>query len=112
MDDLGIAQEIAVYKNALTAVNLKARTSSRGTVTLTGSHPQDQLNIQKQHFQADGGLADVAALREGIKTVRSLAQGSLGISIHIEEEVFPGPQANTDDEIDAHVYENIFGGMI
>lgn len=76
---------------------------------LTGSHPQDILRIEKHRFQAEGGPQDVAALREGIKVIRRLVQSTPGISAHVDTEVFPGPQAKTDEEIDAHVYENIFG---
>jgi choline dehydrogenase len=92
----------------VTAVVLKGHPSSRGTVRLTGSHPQDKLDIQKMHFQTPQGPQDVADLREGIKRARAIMSGPL-VSIHVDTEVFPGPQAQTDDQIDAHVYENIFG---
>lgn len=105
---IGFPQEVADNHNAITAVVLKSHPSSRGTVRLTGSHPQDELDIQKMHFQASLGPQDVADLREGIKRARAVMSGPT-TSIHVESEVFPGPQAQTDDQIDAHVYENIFG---
>ncbi|KAJ3715076.1 GMC oxidoreductase-domain-containing protein [Lentinula raphanica] len=104
----GFVEDFLDNKNAVTAVHLKAHPSTRGTVQLTGSHPQDPLNIQKLHFQAENGPKDVADLREAIKRSRAVME-SLTILPFVEEEIFPGPQAQTDDEIDAHIYENIFG---
>ncbi|KAI3605218.1 choline dehydrogenase [Moniliophthora roreri] len=94
--------------NAVTAVNLKVRPSSRGTVRLTGSHPQDLLSINKMHFQAERGPQDVRDLREGVKKARKI-MNSLLIKPFIQEEVFPGEQAASDEAIEKHVYENIFG---
>ncbi|KAJ3736683.1 hypothetical protein DFJ43DRAFT_1220846 [Lentinula guzmanii] len=104
----GFPEAFIDNKNAVTAVHLKAHSSSRGTVQLTGAHPQDVLNIQKLHFQAENGPKDVADLREAIKRSRTVMQ-SLTILPFVDEEIFPGLQAQTDDEIDAHIYENIFG---
>ena len=89
-------------------MQFQAHPSSKGTVRLTGSHPQDLLNIQKLHFQAENGPRDVADLREAIKRSRTVME-SLTILPFVDQEIFPGPQAQTDDEIDAHIYENIFG---
>ena len=108
---IGFPQEVVANHNAVTAVNLKAHPSSRGTVHLTGSHPQDPLNIQKMHFQAENGPQDVADLREAIKRSRTVMQSPL-ISLFVEEEVFPGPQVQTDEQIDDHIYQNIFGESI
>ncbi|KAI0031549.1 GMC oxidoreductase-domain-containing protein, partial [Vararia minispora EC-137] len=94
--------------NAVTAVTLRARPSSRGTVRLTGPHPQDLLQIDKQHFQAPGGRTDVAALRDGVKKARALVKDSL-LAVVIDREIFPGANFSTDEEIERHVYENIFG---
>ncbi|KAG6827563.1 hypothetical protein H0H92_011286 [Tricholoma furcatifolium] len=82
--------DVANNPNALTAVVLKGHPSSRGTVQLTGSHPQDLLNIQKLHFQESGGPADIAALREGIKRARR-------------------SNITTDDEIDEWILTRVFG---
>ncbi|KAF9460957.1 glucose-methanol-choline oxidoreductase, partial [Collybia nuda] len=81
---------------------------SRGTVQLTGSHPQDTLNIQKNHFQAPEGPRDVADLRDAIRRARAIVQDSL-ISLYVEEEIFPGSQAQSDDDVESHIYQNIFG---
>lgn len=110
-DLLGFPQEFIDNHNAVTAVNLKAHPSSRGTVRLTGSHPQDILNIQKMHFQGINGPQDVSDLREAIKRSRAVMQSPL-ILPFVDEEIFPGPQAQTDEEIDDHVYQNIFGALL
>lgn len=34
---------------------------------------------------------------------------TLPVALFVDEEIFPGEQAQTDEEIDAHIYENIFG---
>lgn len=105
---LGVGEKLSNTHNALTAVSLRAHSSSQGFVRLTGAHPQDGLQIQKLHFQAEGGLEDVAILREGIKNARHVV-GHPDIWKHVESEVFPGPRAQTDEQIENHVYDYTFG---
>ncbi|KAF9269642.1 FAD-linked reductase [Marasmius fiardii PR-910] len=104
----GFPEKTASTHNAVTAVNLKARPSSRGTVRLTGSHPQDLLAINKEHFQNERGPQDVRDLRQAVKRSREI-MNSLLIAPFVEKEVFPGEQAQSDEEIEKHVYEHIFG---
>ncbi|KAF5378861.1 hypothetical protein D9615_006948 [Tricholomella constricta] len=104
----GAPQQVADTPNGLTAVILKGHPSSKGTVRLTGSHPQDRLDIQKNHFQAPGGPADVAALREAIKRAREIVTLSpLGLFVDIE--VVPGLDATSDEDIDNFVLNRVFG---
>ncbi|KAG6898779.1 hypothetical protein C0993_004276 [Termitomyces sp. T159_Od127] len=104
----GVPQEVADIHNGLTAVVLKAHPSTRGTVRLTGSHPQDPLDIQKLHFQESGGPTDVAAIRESIKRARTLV-ALPPIDVFVQEEIAPGPNVTTDDEIDNFIFNRIFG---
>lgn len=104
----GAPQQLADNHNALTAIVLKGHPSSKGTVRLTGAHPQDLLDIQKLHFQAPGGPADVAALRDGIKRARDIVMHS-PIGLFVDAEVAPGPNATTDTTIDDYVYTHVFG---
>ncbi|KAJ6607869.1 GMC oxidoreductase-domain-containing protein, partial [Mycena sp. CBHHK59/15] len=104
----GFADELADVHNGLTAVVLKADPSSRGVVRLSGSHPQDLLYIEKRHFEAPGGAHDVAVIRDEIKAVRNLVTHP-NISMHIEAQVFPAANAQTDVEIDDHIFEHVFG---
>ncbi|KAF8188445.1 hypothetical protein K438DRAFT_1972148 [Mycena galopus ATCC 62051] len=104
----GFADEIATYHNALTAIVLLAHPSSRGTVKLTGNHPQDLLQIEKNHFEAPGGQADIAALRAGIQLARSVV-ASPNITQHVEAQAFPVPDNGTDTQIDDHILQHVFG---
>ncbi|KAJ7132515.1 glucose-methanol-choline oxidoreductase, partial [Mycena epipterygia] len=94
--------------NALTGVVLRARPSSRGLVTLTGSDPQDPVHIEKHHFEASGGQDDINAVLTGIKSAWALAEGG-GIDVHIAERIFPAPSVQSDDQIKDHILENVFG---
>ncbi|KAJ7144933.1 hypothetical protein C8R43DRAFT_1237698 [Mycena crocata] len=100
----GFSQEIVDNPNALSAIVLKAHPSSRGFVRLTGSHPQDPLEIEKMHFEAEGGLEDVQALADGLKRIRTLVENSL-ISAFIVEEVSPGKGTN----LTQYIFDRVFG---
>ncbi|KAF5371724.1 hypothetical protein D9758_003404 [Tetrapyrgos nigripes] len=106
--DVGFQQELIDRShNHATVINLKAHPSSKGSVRLTGAHPQDPLDIQKNRFQAEEGPQDVADLREAIK--RSMAvMNNLLIEGFIEGLEFP-ESLDTDEEIEDHIYQNIFG---
>lgn len=60
------------------------------------------------HFQAAEGPQDVADLREAIKRARAIVDDSL-IALYVQEELLPGSQAQSDEDLDSYVYENIFG---
>ncbi|KIY69010.1 GMC oxidoreductase [Cylindrobasidium torrendii FP15055 ss-10] len=104
----GFSQEIAQNHNAVTAVHLKARPSSRGYLRLTGGHPQDELYILKNRFQGDAGYQDVVDLREAIKHSREVLKQEPFAS-HVASEIFPGEGNGTDEEIEDHIYKHIFG---
>jgi choline dehydrogenase-like flavoprotein len=105
----GVPQEFAENHNALTAITLLAHPSSKGSVRLTGPHPQDLLNIQKLHFQDPvNGQKDVTILREGIKRARNFVSGSL-VNLVVDHELLPGEQAKTDADIENYIYDSIFG---
>lgn len=107
---IGSPQQIAENHDALTAVSLLAHASSKGTVRLTGSHPQDPLNIQKLRFQAPGGSADIAALREQIKRARDIINNS-SITPFVKYEIFPGSDITTDEQIDDYILHRSFGTL-
>ncbi|KAJ7684445.1 hypothetical protein DFH06DRAFT_1155672 [Mycena polygramma] len=100
----GFSQQVADNPDALTAIVLKAHPSSRGFVRLTGSHPQDPLDIEKMHFEAEQGPTDMQALIEGIQRIRALVDNSL-IAPFIVEEVSPGPDAN----LTQYIFDRVFG---
>ncbi|KAJ7140322.1 hypothetical protein C8R43DRAFT_1109628 [Mycena crocata] len=89
----GFPQQAVDNPNGLTAIVLKAHPSSRGFVRLTGAHPQDPLDIEKMHFEAEEGPEDMEALVDGITRIRALVENSL-IAAFIVEEDLPGKDAN------------------
>ncbi|KAJ7144557.1 glucose-methanol-choline oxidoreductase, partial [Mycena epipterygia] len=94
--------------NILTGVVLKAHPSSRGSVSLTGRDPQDLLHIEKRHFEASGGQADINAVNVGLKSMWSLVENG-GINVHVDERIFPTEDVTTDAQIEEHILENVFG---
>ncbi|KAJ7700877.1 hypothetical protein B0H17DRAFT_1247664 [Mycena rosella] len=100
----GFAQQIVDNPDALSAIVLKAHPSSRGFVRLTGAHPQDLLDIQKMHFEAEQGPEDVQALIDGLTRIRGLVENSL-IAPFIVEETYPGKDAN----LTQHIFNRVFG---
>ncbi|THU87571.1 hypothetical protein K435DRAFT_681465 [Dendrothele bispora CBS 962.96] len=93
--------------NHVTAVHLKAHPHSKGTVRLTGSHPQDLLDIQKNRFQSEEGLQDVRDLREAIKRSLQIMKNLLIVGF-VEGLAFP-ESLDTDEEIENHIFQEIFG---
>ncbi|KAK7007597.1 GMC oxidoreductase-domain-containing protein [Favolaschia claudopus] len=104
----GLSIITASTPNFLTVVNLKAMTSSKGYVPLTGSHPQDLLDINKLRFQAPGGQADIAALREGVKRWRKIINSNAGVQNHLVREVSPGANVTTDEDLENFILEHVF----
>ncbi|KAJ7157342.1 hypothetical protein C8R46DRAFT_1114199 [Mycena filopes] len=100
----GFSQEVVDNPDGLTAIVLKAHPSSRGFVRLTGSHPQDLLDIEKMHFEAEQGPEDVQTLVDGLERVSALIENSL-IAPFIDERVFPASNTSLQD----HVFERVFG---
>jgi choline dehydrogenase len=99
---------IADTPNFFSIVTLKALASSKGYVRLTGSHPQDSLDINKLRFQAPGGQRDIAALREGVKRWREV-MNTPGVQKFVEREVLPGANITSDEHLDKYVMQKVFG---
>ncbi|KAJ7253476.1 hypothetical protein C8J57DRAFT_1237287 [Mycena rebaudengoi] len=84
----GFPDQLAQNHNVLTAIILKAHPTSQGVLP--------------------GGQEDINTIVESIKTARELVSRA-GIVEHIEAQVFPGPEVQSDDEIKDHVLEHVFG---
>ncbi|KAG8682825.1 hypothetical protein FRC08_014701 [Ceratobasidium sp. 394] len=95
--------------NSFNNVILKAHTSSKGWVRLTGSDPQDLLEINKNQFQTDEDLKDLEILKDAVKKSRNLWASRPGLRGHTVEEVWPGSAVQTDDQIRAFLKENAWG---
>jgi choline dehydrogenase len=104
----GFGDALAAAHNVITGVALRGHASSCGVVQLTGSHPQDPLHIEKRHFEAPGGKEDIAALLEGFKVAQS-HMGHPNISSQVEAQIFPTQALNTDEDIENHILETVFG---
>ncbi|KAF8598578.1 alcohol oxidase [Ceratobasidium sp. AG-I] len=101
-----LAQDIG---NSFNNVILKAHTSSKGWVRLTGSNPQDLLDINKNQFQTAEDLKDLEILKDAVKKSRDLWASKPGLSGHTAEEVWPGAAVQTDDQIREFLRENTWG---
>ncbi|KAJ7700875.1 hypothetical protein B0H17DRAFT_214746 [Mycena rosella] len=100
----GFAHQVVEHPDSLSVIVLKAHPSSRGVVRLTGAHPQDALDIQKRHFEAEKGPEDVQALVDGLTRIRELVENS-SIAPFIDRETYPGKDAN----LKKHVFNRVFG---
>ncbi|KAF7294577.1 Choline dehydrogenase [Mycena indigotica] len=103
----GMTQKVIDNPNGFSAIVLLTHPSSRGSVKLTGSHPQDALDIAKRHFEApdDAGTRDLQALVLGLQRMQALVNDSPGIATFVEEQAFPPAGAN----LTQHVLDHIFG---
>ncbi|KAJ7799744.1 hypothetical protein B0H14DRAFT_3491304 [Mycena olivaceomarginata] len=101
-----LAQEA---KNHFNNVILKAHTSSRGWVRLTGSDPQDLLDINKNQFQTKEDLNDLQVTVDAIKKTRALWAAKSGMNSNAIAETWPGPDVQTDDQLKDFVTKNAWG---
>ncbi|KAJ7147501.1 choline dehydrogenase [Mycena crocata] len=96
-------------KNHFNNVILKAHTSSKGWVRLTGSDPQDVLEINKNQFQTPEDLQDLEITKDAIKKTRALWAAKSGMYGNSIAETWPGPEVQTDEQIKDFVIKNAWG---
>ncbi|KAJ7063663.1 hypothetical protein C8F01DRAFT_1082062 [Mycena amicta] len=101
----GMSQKVVDNPNGFSGIVLLTHPSSRGYVHLTGSHPQDPLEIGKRRFEEAGGARDMQALVLGLERMRALVNDSPGIASFVEEQAFP----TTDVPLTEHIIEHVFG---
>ncbi|ERH00760.1 MAG: Choline dehydrogenase related flavoprotein, partial [Halonotius sp. J07HN6] len=77
------------------------RPESHGRITLDSADPYDDPAIDPQYLTAD---ADLEVLLEGLKLVREILQ-SEPFDAYRGEEVAPGPDAQSDEELIEHIRE-------
>jgi len=77
------------------------RPESVGTVTLASADPEDDPIIDPQYLTEE---PDLTVLREGVKRAREIARTDEFADIR-GEEIWPGEDVRTDDEIEEHVRE-------
>ncbi|KAF7350750.1 Choline dehydrogenase [Mycena sanguinolenta] len=95
--------------NHFNNILLKAHTSSKGWVRLTGADPQDLLDINKNQFQTAEDLQDLEAMVEAINKTRALWAEKPGMNSHSVGETWPGPDVQTDEQLRDFVTQNTWG---
>lgn len=83
--------------------SVATRARSRGTVRLASSNAHVKPIIDTAYLSDP---ADLATLREGIKLSRKLGRSEKW-GEYLGEEVFPGPDVQTDDEIDEYIRNSL-----
>lgn len=105
----GYATKFSGIQNAQTWVILKAHTkNTAGTVRLRSTDPRDVPEINFRYFQEGNHGTDVRDLDpmvEAIRFARSLVDGSEWL----EEEVLPGPDVISDEEIKTYIRDQAWG---
>ncbi|KAJ7186699.1 choline dehydrogenase [Mycena filopes] len=96
-------------RNHFNNVILKAHTSSKGWVRLTGSDPQDVLEINKNQFQTAEDLQDLEITKDAVKKTRALWAEKSAMNSNSVAETWPGPDVQTDDEIKDFIIKNAWG---
>ncbi len=91
----------AVAKDGFTLHVCQLRPESRGRVGLNSSDPFDDPAIFANYLSTE---EDRRALREGVKMMRQVA-GQAALDPYRSEELFPGPDIQTDDQIDTWIRE-------
>ena len=87
--------------------NLLLRPRSRGSVTLRSADPAAAPDIRFNLFQAE---ADLVALRHATRAMRAFFAAPPAAGL-VAAELFPGPAAETDAEIDAMLRATAMLGM-
>ncbi|KAG8755795.1 hypothetical protein FRC12_010779 [Ceratobasidium sp. 428] len=95
--------------NSFNNVILKAHTHSKGWIRLTGSDPQDKLEVNKNYLGNPDSVKDFEILRDGIKKSRKFVADTPQINQWIVEETWPGSKYQTDAQLWDFLRANVFG---
>ena len=107
----GYAAKTVAKPNYLTWAVLKAHTENRaGTVTLRSTDPRDVPMVNFHYFEegSDTAEADLAAVVEGVRFVRSLT-APLHKAGMIAEEELPGVSMQSDEDLRTFVRDQAWG---
>lgn len=107
----GYSREIATLHNYLSWAVLKAHTANRsGEVRLASSDPRDPPAINFRYFNESKETCsdDLAAVVEGIRTVRRLTTPLRRDGLLVEEEL-PGDHVQSDEDLAQFVRDNAWG---
>ena len=103
----GYSKEVERTKNFLSWLVLKAHTENTGgSVRLKSTDPRDRPEIDFNYFDESGSAQrDADAVLEGVRFVRKVSKHNTAI----RNEVWPGPEVATDDQIRQFVKDNAWG---
>jgi choline dehydrogenase len=103
----GFSRKLTRTHDSMTWLVLKAHTRNRaGTVRLRTNDPRDPPEIEFNYF-AQGGDADLQAMIEGVRYVRSLSAPLCDGSAVIED--VPGPGVTSDEQLAEFIRANAWG---
>nr|WPK42888.1 fatty acid photodecarboxylase [Nannochloropsis gaditana] len=89
--------------SGLTLQVVNIRPKSKGKLTLASKDPLKKPRIEVRYLSA---AEDLQALRTGMRIGRDLIKQRAFADI-LDEEVFPGPAAQTDEELDAYIRDSL-----
>jgi choline dehydrogenase len=108
----GFAVKATREHNYFTWAILKGYSRNRtGTVRLRSADPTDTPVINFRYFE-DGAAADLAAVRDAVALARGINRRARHLGLldgEIEQEVFPGPEVDTPEQLDRFIRRDSWG---
>ena len=105
----GYAKDILKSKNFFTWAILKAHTTNTaGRVRLRSNDPREVPDINFHYFWESNDVMnyDLEAMVSGLRTVRKMIESHKDI---VQEEIVPGPEVDSPDEIRDFIKNNAWG---
>lgn len=90
-------------KSGLTVQVVGVRAKSKGKVSLASKDPAKKPRIECRYLSDP---ADLQSLRDGLRLARTLVRQPAFADV-LGPEVFPGPQVQSDAELDAYIRESL-----
>lgn len=97
-------REASALGDGFSIQSIAARPYSRGHIELASTNPQDKPLIHTGYL-SDEGSKDIASIREGIKLSRQIVASKTFDEVR-GEEVFPGKDVTSDQDIDQYIRES------
>jgi choline dehydrogenase len=105
----GFSRDLVATKRHFTWGVLKAHTNNRaGEVRLRSTDPREPPDVHFRYFHegSPGWREDLAAMVEGVTTVRRIMRGA---GDAVARELVPGPDVDTPEAIERYVLANAWG---
>jgi choline dehydrogenase len=100
------SERIRNAKDRFTWAVLKGHTENQvGYVKIVSDDPRDMPEINFR-YPEDTQVEDLDAMVTGFQTVRSLSDSYCHL---VSEELYPGPQVHTPEEIRTYIHDNVWG---